>query len=77
MPPLWFAAAAQQPAPMGGDVEAGGPPPAANFMQDFFNQVAAVKRDMITGDDNGTIKYWNKTMSMIGAIENAHQGTSA
>eukprot|EP01051_Picozoa_sp_SAG22_P002475 SAG22_NODE_111_length_19607_cov_12.696637_2_plen_284_part_00 len=35
------------------------------------------EQNMITGDDNGTIKYWNKTMSMIGAIENAHQGTSA
>ena len=36
---------------MGGDVESAAPP-AANFMQDFFNQVAGVKRDMETVHGN-------------------------
>jgi polyadenylation factor subunit 2 len=30
------------------------------------------EQNMITGDDLGTIKYWNPTMSNVGTIKNAH-----
>ena len=62
---------AQQPAPAA-DLEAG-PPAGGNFMQDFFNQVAAVKRDMETV--NGNIKELEEKQNK--AITDVYGGKGA